>query len=307
MGGLIKSTLAVLLAACTAPPGLDPNLAASIEELADRLVIRIGGEVFTEYRFLERQKYPYFYPVNGPTSGQSITTESSEPYPHHHSLFFACDRVNGGNYWQEGLGRGQTRQERIRVKQGSGRRVSFVSENVWHRPGAPAPFRDRRTVTVFAPREHLRVIDVEIAWTAQEDVRIARTNHALFSARVVKAMAVSAGGSLVNAEGASGEKATFGKRSPWMDYSGKIAGPRSTLVEGIAILTHPDNPLSPSPWFTRDYGFFSPTPMHWLPGGRLDIKKGKTLTLRYRVIVHAGSAADAGIAELYDTWCREGQ
>ena len=111
-------------------------------------------------------KYPYFYPVNGPASGRSVTTESTEPYPHHHSLFFACDRINGGNYWQEGLERGQVRQERVRVQQGSGRSVSFVSENLWHRPGAPAPFRDLRTVTVFAPREDLRIIDVAITWTA---------------------------------------------------------------------------------------------------------------------------------------------
>jgi hypothetical protein len=299
---LAPAILAMVLAACAAPSS--EGLSASIEERDDRLVIRVGGDVFAEYRYAPSQKYPYFYPVNGPSSGRSVTTESSEPYPHHHSLFFACDRVNGGNYWQEGLERGQIRQERVRVGERDGLRVSFVSENLWHRPGAPAPFRDRRTVTVFAPRADLRVLDIEIAWTALQDVEITRTNHALFSARVVKALAVSAGGSLVNAEGASGEKATFGVRTPWMDYNGKVADHDPPLVEGIAILTHPDNPWSPTPWFTRDYGFFSPTPMHWLPGGRLEIHKGKTLVLRYRVIVHTGTAAEAGIAALYDSWIR---
>ena len=28
-------------------------------------------------------------------------------YPHHTSLLFGCDLVNGGNYWQEGLERGR--------------------------------------------------------------------------------------------------------------------------------------------------------------------------------------------------------
>ncbi|MHC4192316.1 MAG: DUF6807 family protein, partial [Planctomycetota bacterium] len=67
-------------------------------------------------------------------------------------------------------------------------------------------------------------------------------------------------------------------------------------TEGIAILQNPTNRWFPCKWFTRDYGFFSPTPMYWLEDGRLDLPKGQTLTLRYRVVVHAGDANTADIA-----------
>ena len=77
-------------------------------ELQDKMIIvRINDVTFTCYRFGDGQKYPYFYPVSGPSSGLSVTTESSLPYPHHRSLWFECDQVNGGNYGQEENERGQ--------------------------------------------------------------------------------------------------------------------------------------------------------------------------------------------------------
>ena len=64
---------------------------------------------------------------------------------------------------------------------------------------------------------------------------------------------------MVNSEGNKGEKETFGTPSPWMD----CYGARKTGTEGIAILQHPSSRWYPSRWFTRDYGFMSPTPMWW--------------------------------------------
>jgi len=100
---------------------------------------------------------------------------------------------------------------------------------------------------------------------------------------------------MINAEGVRGEKGTFGKPSPWIDYSGK----RGEFTEGLTVLQHPSNPGYPSPWFTRDYGFISPTPMYWPENGVETLfKKGETLRLRYRVLVHGGNAEEAKIGEL---------
>jgi hypothetical protein len=136
---------------------------------------------------------------------------------------------------------------------------------------------------------------------ARTDIKIERSNHSLFAARVVSALAVAAGGTLVNAEGLSGEKATAGGSSPWMDYSGTRFG----LTEGLAIFDAPGNLWFPSKWFTRDYGFFSPTNMNWVDDNGVRLKSGEALTFRYRVIVHAGNAVQAGIAELFSRWKQE--
>ena len=64
--------------------------------------VRWANILVTSYRAHPSQKYPYLDPFAGPISGLSLTAETSTPYPHHRSVFFACDRVNGGNAWNYG-------------------------------------------------------------------------------------------------------------------------------------------------------------------------------------------------------------
>ncbi|MFA5814449.1 MAG: DUF6807 family protein [Bacteroidales bacterium] len=87
----------------------------------------INDNLFTQYIFSEDEKYPFFFPVNGP-SGFSVTSMRNSLYPHHSSLFFGCDRVNGGNYWQEGLERGQIRTLRAEIKESGGDKVVIENE-----------------------------------------------------------------------------------------------------------------------------------------------------------------------------------
>jgi hypothetical protein len=263
----------------------------------DKIVVTVDGKLFTCYKFGDSQKYPYFWPVNGPTSGKSITTETSQPYPHHHSLFFGCDRVNGRNFWQESNERGQIVSQGPKLIEASGERIIFTDECLWQPPDEPI-ISDRRRIIITAPNKDVRFIDFEISLEPLVDIRILKTNHALFSARVVPELSVKSGGTLINAEGKTSEKGTFGASSPWCDYSGT----RDGITEGIAILQHPHNRWFPSKWFTRDYGFFSPTPMYWLEGGRLELPEGQMLTLRYRVVVHAGNAKTADIAETFELY-----
>jgi hypothetical protein len=255
--------------------------------------VTVDGRPFTSYRFDPDQKYPYLWPLNGPLTGQSVTTETSEPYPHHRSLFFACDRVNGANFWQDGNERGQIVSEDARVDQ-SGQEAVITDTCLWRVPGQEPIVRDVRRIRITAPSPTLRLLDFEIRLEPLVDVRIEKTNHSLFSARMVPELSVESGGTLVNAEGRNGETETFGVPSPWCDFYGT----RDGQTEGLAILQHPDNRWFPAPWFTRDYGFFSPTPMHWLGDEGLTLPRGEILTLRYRVIVHAGTTQEAEIARL---------
>jgi hypothetical protein len=76
--------------------------------------------------------------------------------------------------------------------------------------------------------------------------------------------------------------------------------------EGMAIMQHPSNDWYPSPWFTRDYGFFSPTPMYWPDNEKsTELKKGDKITLRYRVIVHSGDEKEADIAGEFEKFAKE--
>jgi len=272
------------------------------EKVGSKINITIDGKYFTSYIFSTDEKYPFFYPVNGPLSGGSVTSMRNAVYPHHTSLFFGCDMVNGGNYWQEGLERGRIISVNARVEKEGGDTVIITDECIWSRPGALSPIKDTRRIIITAPSSSLTRIDFEITMEMLMDVQIPKTNHSLFSARMAADLAVTNGGTMINAEGAKSEKETFGKNSAWIDFYGK----RGTITEGLAILQHPSNPWFPSPWFTRDYGFMSPTPMYWPENGEVTfLKKGSSLNLRYRVLVHAGNSDEARISEAFDKYSKE--
>jgi Family of unknown function (DUF6807) len=271
----------------------------SAVKVGSKINVTINGKYFTSYIFSDDEKYPFFYPVNGPVSGGSVTSMRNAEYPHHSSLFFGCDLVNGGNYWQEGLERGRIISVNAQILKEGGDTVIITDECIWSRPGALSPVKDTRKFTITAPSAAMTQIDVEIMMEMLMDVTIKKTNHSLFSARMAADLSVKNGGTMINAEGLLGEPGTFGKGSPWIDFYGK----RGNAVEGLAIMQHPSNPWYPSPWFTRDYGFMSPTPMYWPANDKeTQMKKGTTLLLRYRVLVHSGTHKEADIAGLFEKY-----
>ena len=272
-------------------------------QIGNRIDVTVGNLFFTSYRFEDDEKYPFFFPVNSPVSGASVTSMRNGIYPHHSSLFFGCDRVNGGNYWQEGLERGRIVSIGARILETGGDKVVIEDECIWKRPDADAPVKDKRLITITSPAENIFQLDFDIEMEMLMDVNIPVTNHSLFSVRMAEDLSVKQGGVMVNSEGQSGEKATFGQRAAWMDFYGER---KATGFEGIAIMQHPSNKWFPSPWFTRDYGFMSPTPMYWPEDGEsTNLKKGEKVNLRYRVIVHGGSVDEAGISKLYERYKAE--
>jgi len=110
---------------------------------------------------------------------------------------------------------------------------------------------------------------------------------------------------MLNSEGAVGEPAIWGKRARWVDYSGTVEGERL----GLAIFDNPLNPKYPTYWHARGYGLFAVNPFgerdfynDKTRDGSLTIPPGQTLTLRYRVLIHHGDAAEARVTESYERY-----
>lgn len=272
------------------------------KQIGSRIDITVGDKFFTSYRFSEDEKYPFFFPVNGP-SDASVTSMRNGRFPHHSSLFFGCDKVNGGNFWQKGLEQGRIVSQGPKIETASGEEILITDVCDWTRPGAPQPIRDTRRIVVSAPTPEIRQIDFTVTLEALEEVTIRKTNHSLFSARMDPDLTPVFGGVLVNAEGQVGEKDTFGQPSPWL----ACYGPRgNNTTEGLAILQHPASHGFPSPWFTRDYGFLSPTPMYWPKEGKATrMAKGEKRRLAYRVLVFSGTPQSAGIPEVFESFSKQ--
>jgi hypothetical protein len=158
-------------------------------------------------------------------------------------------------------------------------------------------------VYVFRGDDWTRTIDCEfIIRGIYGPVIMGDTKEGTFALRVVKALAAPAG-LMLNSENKTGENEIWGRRAKWVDYSGRVAGE----PVGIAIFDHPANPKHPTYWMARGYGLFAVNPFgeHDFSGdpkrdGSIIIPAGGTMTLRYRVLIHHGDAAEAGVAMAYD-------
>lgn len=267
-------------------------------DFADKhLWIRKDNQLLAVYRTGQNQKYPYIYPLAGPKSMVSVTTESGQPWPHHRSMFFGLDRVNGGNYWQQGQKDGQILSQGLKLEEATTTKVVWTDSCLWKKPDADAIFEDQRRYTIDWRCDDYYIVDFEMKMTALTEVTVLKTNHGFFGVRVSPELAPNGGGVLVNSEGATGQKATEGKPAKWCAYYGKrFFNP--AITEGVAVLCPPEKPFQNCPWFTRDYGNISPMPFNYNPGPWV-FKPGEGLEGVYRTVVFAGTVQDVDLNALW--------
>ncbi len=262
--------------------------------------LRWNNMPLTAYRAKPSQKYPYFYPLNGLASGTSLTAESALPYPHHRGLWLGCEPLNGGDYWADnGLESGQVKSEGLALGQTTQRSAEILDRCRWVRKDAPSPCSDERKFTITILNDRVWVVDAEITLTANEDIEIKKAKHSFFAIRAASDISCTYGGVLTNSEGGEGAEGTFGKEARWCGFHGKRAG-QPDVVEGIAVMTHPDNPWKPI-WFTREYGHLSPSPFYFLDQP-WRLGKGKSIELKYRIALHVGSPNEADLDSVYRHW-----
>lgn len=303
----ISAAFAALWLPATAAADTPQNITAQMED--KRIVVMVGEKEFTSYLFSDEHKYPFFYPVVGPASGESVTTWNQEPFPHHSSLYISLDRVMSesvahANYWQprDNLATGQvfSRKPEI-VSQGDGK-VVLRDETEWIVPASGVhQLSDTRMVTISAPSPEIRLMDFHFELKAEKDLVVRQTGHSFFSARMRPEMAVGCErlgaawaemgtGTILDSLGGRNEEGTREKAADWAAAFGTQNG----HTEGLAIIQHSGNPMAPAKWFIRNYGFMSPTPFAF--DGNVPIKGGDTLTFRYRVVVFSGDPEAADIA-----------
>jgi len=107
------------------------------------------------------------------------------------------------------------------------------------------------------------------------------------------------GWNFLTSEGAQSAADGNGKPARWVDFCGPTKkGP----VAGITVFDHPANPRHPTAWYLNaSHPYFSPALIYGEP---MTLKAGATMRLRYRVLVHAGSADKAALNAEFDDFAR---
>jgi len=300
---------ALMFALLAAPLGAQ----VKFTQQADRIEVEIDGKPYTTFFLAQGGNKPYLYPLST-ASGIVVTRHfpmesfpgETNDHPHQRGLFFSHGDINGYNFWATEPGSNIPKMGRMILKkvieaQGGEKsgiiRATFEGQDSEGR----AIMTETRTITFYRdPR--LRTIDYEIRIDAITKLIFGDTKEGTFGIRLATLMTEDKGGRMANAEGQETEKNVWGKRSPWVDYFGPVAG----QTVGVAIFDDPANPRHPTYWHSRAYGLFAANPFgvrdftgDKSKDGSLTLDPGASLRFRYRVVIHPGDVRSAHIADLY--------
>jgi type 1 glutamine amidotransferase len=258
------------------------------------------AEPLWEFRYGTDLDIPYFHPLRT-TDGRLLTWDRPPDHVWHHGLWFSWKFINAVNYWEidakTGQPAGKTSWSNVRIQAGNDFRARIDVDIAYRPAGEVIPvLTEKRMIAITPPdREGAYAIDWTCVFTAAADVVLDRTP--LPGEPGGQSWGGYAGLSLRLAEGlterqamtSDGPVATWAEdryrgRHTALDYSGLVEG----RPAGIAILDHPANPRSPSPWYvirSAEMSFFTPAVLCFEP---LTLRAGEALVLRYRVLVHPG-------------------
>lgn len=322
---LSKSVAAVLVSwllfGCQSPRRLDTGTGLSVTEAHGVVRVAEGTTLLSEYHF-QGVSRPFLYPLLGP-DGVHMTRRwpqedvggEEKDHPHHHALWWSHGAANGHDFWSEVAGAGRTVHQAFTAKRvegsGSAQRAVIASRNRWIAKDGTVVAEDERRMVFHPPTSDLRQMDFEITIRpVGGPLMLGDTKEGTFAIRLAETMRLkradkSRGGTILNARGQK-DGDTWGKRAEWCDYSGPVSGPTGTGTYGVTIFDHPANPRHPTWWHVRDYGLFAANPFgvhdfEKKPAGTGDlvVEPGKTVTFRYRVLLHRGDSRALPIDALY--------
>ena len=254
------------------------------------------NEILTCYRAETRQKYPYFYPLEGLGSGLSLTTEAGNPFPHHRSVFFGLDRIETADgerhgFWQNHPDRDRIVSTRLELGEMTERSIEFFNDCLWTPHQREPIIADKRRFVLTVIDDTSYTLDCYFELTALTDLRFNRTNHGLFGVRLANDLSVNGGGVLINSEGGQRRQGTDNRPARWMAAYGKRFRRNDGLIEGLAIMAPPYTraPFDKGVWFVRNFGNFSPMPFNALDRYEtVSFPKNDVIKLAYRLVTYTG-------------------
>lgn len=288
-------------------------LQAGVELQKDggNLKVLVDGKLFTEFR--SDASSPCLYPLMSPT-GTHLTRQypfvkgvkgEASDHPHHVGFWLTHGSVNGKDFWHSRGGAKIVSKGFIGEPKERGDSASFAVDIAWE-AGGKSVLSEQRSYTITAAGK-TRTVDVTSVFKASDgDVTFGDTKEGFFAIRVAPSLRLKgevAKGRITTSAGNKDGDA-WGKRAKWVAYHGSDSAGTETV---IAVLDHKDNLRHPTWWHARDYGLLTANPFAIRAfkakdvegDGNYTIKKGESLTQRYRLVLHQGDLASA---KLDDSW-----
>ena len=275
------------------------------QEVKDQsLKIFNGDTLITEYR--TDHTFPYLYPLVGP-AGHGLTRSfpmskdneaEEQDHPHHRSFWFTHGSINGHDFWSDKTGDARISHQSFEdLKDGA-----FTANLVWSFKNESL-LNEKRNYHFEMADESTLSVTVTSALTALVDVTFGDTKEGSFALRVTPTLrneGKAAKGHLANSEGQK-DGEVWGKRADWISCYGPDGEGQATV---ISMMDHPSNLRHPTFWHARTYGLLAANPFGVKDftkkgSGDFILKKGETLTQRYRILIQSGEFNAASVEKAY--------
>ncbi len=271
-----------------------------------------GAKIIWQFNYDNDHGKPYFYPLST-TDGQNLAWLRPEDHPWHYGLWFSWKFINDRNFWEEDI---DTRKSQgTSTIPGISKTLSDDFSAIFKIDLSYAPKADHevlseaRTIRVSAPDSLGNYfIDWSLYYQAKSDTVIldrtlpeklggpAYGGYAGLSFRASKNLTRH---QYTDANGWTNktDRVGHGEKANWMDLSGTIGN--SNRRPGLAMFNHPENGHDQVPWYVYkkdDFAFFNAGILFDEP---IVILPGKTLSLKYRVLIHSREMIRGEINEYY--------
>jgi hypothetical protein len=291
--------------------------------------VLIGGKLFTSLMYPDSLEKPVLYPLttaNGTvvTRGFPLDPKPNDPtdHPHHIGLWFNFENLNGLDFWNNSFAipasrkaqYGWIRTDKItEVKDGKKGVLAYHAN--WTNQ-AKETILEENIRLEFSGKGNQRIIDRVTTLKASRDAVFTDAKDGMLGLRLAHELQIpstkdekftdSKGivtlvkggtdkiptGNYLSSEGKTGD-AVWSTRGVWCMIHGKMGADSVS----IAMIDHPKNPNYPTFWHARGYGLFAANPLgekqftNGASAKNLSLKKGESVTFRYRVVINNDSAA----------------
>ena len=213
----------------------------------------------------------------------------------HKALWWSWKFINGTNFWERNHKGTEPVKADVAANDDHSARIAL---DIHYRlPQAPPLLTEKRVIAVSSPGAEGRYhVDWTAVFTASDkDVTLNKNWYGGMAARMAKR---TLRWTFRDSEGREGAKACSRKRAKWMDFSGTLGEGREA---GVAIFVHRDNPRQPPPWCViQGMPYFNPA---FTGSEDFTLAAGKSLTLRYRILVHPGLLSAQQLEAEWKAFC----
>lgn len=298
----------------------------------NKVDISIGGKLFTSFLYPDSLEKPVLYPLytaNGTvvTRGFPLNPKPGDPtdHPHHIGVWFNFENLNGLDFWNNSYAIPANKKSQYgwirtdKIIEAAGGKTGVLAYHANWTNQQKDIILEETTRFEFSGNKNQRIIDRITTLKANVDAVFKDAKDGMLGLRLAHELQMPttedqkftddkgnetvvkggtdhvANGNYITSAGKTGNDA-WSSRGVWCKVYGKMGADSVS----IAIIDHPKNPNYPTFWHARGYGLFAANPLgeKIFTNGKseknLSLKKGESVTFRYRIVISAGEKTMSG-------------